>query len=214
MINDKIEKGAIIAAVVLAVGGGAYFAGAKALGACDSKAKAKNTALTSNGATTCEKIHASAMASRNGADAKARNATVTETDAKADDCCESKATTAAMASGTCDAKAKNAVMTSTGGSCSAKATTAAMASKDGSCESKATTAVMTDADACPYTKSQATRTAAVSAKEDCPPEACEASGSGACPMEKGAKGARKDARKKAEAKGVMASVVPAEATAK
>ena len=196
MIRGKTRKVAGIAAVVLAVGVGAYIAGAKALGACDAKAKAKNTAMTSNGATTCEKIHASAMASRNGADAKARNAAVTETDAKADDCCESKATTAAMASGTCDAKAKNAVMTSAGGSCSAKATNA----------------VMTDADACPYMKSQATRTAVVSAKEDCPPEAW--SGSGACPMEKGGKGVKKDARKKAEAKGVMASVVPAEATTK
>jgi len=173
MINDKIEKGAIIAAVVLAVGVGAYIAGAKALGACDSKAKAKNTAMTSNGATTCEKVHASAMASKNGADAKATTA------AMASETCGDKAKTAAMASGTCDAKAKNAVMT-------------------------------TDADACPYVKSQATRTAAVSAKEGCPPEACEASGSGACPMEKGAKGAGK----RAEAKGVMAGVVPAETTTK
>lgn len=198
MINDKIEKGAIIAAVVLAVGVGAYIAGAKALGACDSKAKAKNTAMTSNGATTCEKIHASAMASKNGADAKARNVAVTSTDAQADDCCESKATTAAMASSTCGDKA----------------TTAAMASKNGSCESKATNAVMTDADACPYMKSQkaqAVKTAAVSAKEDCPPEACEASGSGACPMEKGGKGSpsKKVENKKAVPKGTMASLAPA-----
>lgn len=153
MINDKIERGAIIAAVVLAVGVGAYFAGAKALGACDSKAKAKSTAMASNGATTCEKIHASATASKNGADAKARNA------------------------------------------------------------------VMTDADACPYMKSQkaqAARTAAVFAKEGCPPEACEASGSGACPMEKGAKGSpsKKVENKKAAPKGTMASVVPAETTTK
>ena len=193
MIKEKTKKAAGIAAVVLAVGVGAYIAGAKALGACDSKAKAKNTAMTSNGATTCEKIHASAMASKNGTDPKAKNAAMTSTNAKADDCCESKATTAAMAS--------------KDGSCDAKATTAAMAS--GTCDAKATNAVMTDADACPYMKSQAAKTAAVSAKEDCPPEACEASGSGACPMEKGGKGAKKDARKKVEAKGTMASVVPA-----
>jgi hypothetical protein len=204
MINDKIEKGAIITAVVLAVGGGAYFAGAKALGACDSKAKAKNTAMTSNGATTCEKIHASTMASKNGADAKARNAAMTSTDAKADDCGESKATTAAMASSTCGDKA----------------TTAAMASKEGSCGAKATTAVMTTgADACPHMqsqKAQATRTVAVSAKEDCPEGSCEMAGSGACPMEKGAKGSpsKKVENKKAAPKGTMASVVPAEAATK
>jgi hypothetical protein len=189
MIKEKTVKVAEIAAVVLAVGVGAYFAGAKALGACDSKAKAKNTAMASNGATTCEKVHASAMASKNGTDAKA--------------------TTAAMASkeGSCDAKATTAAMASKGGSCDAKATNAVMTT-GGSCGSKAKNAVMTtDADACPYTKSQATRTAAVSAKEgDCSEEAC--------PMEKGAKGAKKDAKKKAEAKGTMASVVPAEAATK
>ena len=167
MINGKVKQIAGIAAVVLAVGGGAYLAGANGLGMCDTKAKARYGAMTSNNVTTCEKVHASTMASANGA---------------------------------FEVKAKNT----------------AMASATGSCGAKATNAVMADAEACPYLKSQATKTAVVSAGEgDCPEGSCEMAGSGTCPMEKDGKGkaSKKVENKKTAPKGAMASVVPgAEAT--
>lgn len=151
MIKGKTRKIAGIVAVVLAVGGGAYLTGAKALGTCDGKAK--RAAMTAGDRTTCEKVHASAMASTNGS-------------------CDAKARRAAMASSACDAKAQNAVLT--------------------------------DADACPYLKAHAAK--ASTKQSDCP--------EGTCPMEDGAKGAQKGAPKKAEAKGVMASVVPSPASSR
>lgn len=193
MIKGKTRKIAGIVAVVLAVGGGAYLTGAKALGACDAKAKASKASATSGSATTCEKVHASAMASSNGScEAKAKNtATTTASAVKADDCCASEAT--------------HTVMTSKNGSCEAKATQAVLTSKNGSCEAKAKSTVMTDADACPM-KAQATKTASAKAG-DC--------SEGACPMEKGAKeGASKKVEQKAAPKRTMASVVPAAETAK
>lgn len=60
-MNDRIRKGAGIAAIVLLVGGGAYMTGAGTLGACDAKAKASKASATSASAATCEKAHASAM---------------------------------------------------------------------------------------------------------------------------------------------------------
>ena len=112
MSEGKTRKIAGIAAVVLVVGGGAYLAGAKGLGACDAKAKAQNAALTKASGMTCEKVHASAS-SADGA-IKAKNAAVTTASA-ADDCCEGEAKTthATMVSkdGDCGAKVKNAVLT-------------------------------------------------------------------------------------------------------
>jgi hypothetical protein len=186
-MKENARKIAGIAAVVLAVGGGTYLAGSNGLGACDAKAKA--TALTNAGATTCEKVHASAMAKADGA-VTAKNAAVT------DDCCAD------------EAKATNAAMVSKDGDCGAKATNAVLTSKSGDCGAKVKNTVLTGAEACPYMKSHTAKTTVVSAQEgDC--------SEGACPTEKDAKGASKKAEpQKATPKRTMASVVPAESATK
>ena len=185
-MNEKLRKGAGIAAMVLLVGGGTYMAGGKTLGTCGAKAKATNAAMTTGEATTCEKVHASAMASTGGnCGAKATNAAVTTASVGTkDDCCDGRETGAAA--------------TSTADACGAKATHTVMTSVDG-------------ADACPYLKAHAAKATAVSAQAgDCP------EGSASCPMNEAGKGnaSRKVENKKTEPKAVMASMVPPPAASK
>ena len=93
MINRRAKKIAGIAVVVLAVGGGAYLAGAKARcagGSCD--AKVQTAALTSSGQTTCEKVHASTVAANASCDAKAATAATASTNGS----CDAKVRTTAV----------------------------------------------------------------------------------------------------------------------